>query len=1162
MGKAINFLLLTFLISFNQSPVNAQNADSAVLAGSSVPPLKQALVADFEADTQFKAFPLGKASAKIVSTTASSGSKSIRFEFDADGKTSASLVLPFTGNMSEYDSIAFNYYCENDNGTMCTVTVHGKDSKEASDHLAKLRIADARDGWMPARFARGKTLRFRGKANVKDDWSDITGVSFSFNKEMKGKLVFYIDNVRFEKTSAASARNLLYNSSYEITSTIDVPDGWRRDFDRPPFGKDIWGIDESNAWHGKKSLRIGLNGKEAHCWTRNLRLVKDHEYTFSIYMKSDKPGTKADIIISAFPKPGHSEVIVDKEWKRYTISGKVQAQRTSIIVKLLSDSVLWLDAAQFEEGCIANAYNCPDALKDNVGKKTAEKISKASFVKKSVIKPAGKSPVLDGLLDEKCWADAVEMKDFVKVDVNESFPEKTVAKMTYDTEAIYIAVKAECKDTEALKENIGKVKNPWASDNVEIFMDFNNEGNSYYHFVSNAAGHKYGARYNYIASSKTKKGILWYGDWQSAGRVNRDNWTLEVRIPYTYLDLNSTFNPDRKIAVNICRTIPDEKGGKPSCSSWSFSDNGFHKLPNFGEIEGFDFSLLSPYKINVSDIGWDNDKAEAELKNLSGKDVELNVKFFTETAKDKLETEIVKIKIPEKGNVKASAPMKLDKDGFYKISLKGEDASGKTRVISQPVDIKITGANKIKFSGTEFDFYTRETTARARLIIEMKEKELQGLLARITLSDLSGSDVFNKDFKVSNGVNDYELDISGLKEGFFTVKFSLHDSNGKEISSGASSFRKLKPAGREVRINRWGRFLIVDGKPFMSYGFFDNSIAKKASLDIWRSVLQDMAKANCNTVLGYAGLRTDLNNALKEYLDEADKQGIKVWVHLEGMLTYFLPKAQGVNDRFKNADDAEKAMREIVAKYKDHPALLGWCTYDEPGNRPNVFTSEVVYNSYKLVKELDPYHPCILSHVTHMRESDIYGKATDMALIPYIARGGRYDHLFNELWEFGLPLMVNPPCYGAASSRDREPTAGEQRIAVYKAVIMGARGICFYTYRCASERTWSEMAKMGAELKSFTEILCDTSMPLKLRIIAQNDDVLALVKKHGGENYLFIVNTAPEKVDAGFSCQDIGKIKNIKRLCGSGGASYEKETGKLKISLDKQSSAVYEIENY
>lgn len=1165
---ATSLLASAFLMFSNLLPVNAQTPDSDGLQGTGAAPSRQIRVADFETNTPFKAFPAGKASASIVSTTAAHGNKSIRFEFDADGKTPASLVLPVTGNMSEYDCIAFNYYCENDNGATCTVTVHGKvdnPQSEVSSHFAKLKVSEGRDGWTPAQFVKDKTLKIRTKGDVKSDWAEITAVSFDFSKEMKGKIVFYADNVRFEKTNADSARNLLYNSSFEITATGDVPDGWRRDT-LPPFGREIWSVDENNAWHGKKSVRIGHVSKSAICWTKNLRLVQGQEYTFSIYMKSDRPGTKASITLSAFTKPSRTDVTVDKAWARHTFSGKAQSTQTSIVVQLLSEGILWLDAAQMEEGGNASDYNCPVPANEEKREADTALPAKPAYVKKTAIKHAGAPPVLDGILNEKCWTEASDLKDFVKVDQNQPATEKTVAKLTYDDEAIYIGVTAECSDTETLRKNIKNTNTPWAADCVEVFMDFNNKGKSYYHFASDAAGHKYSARYSYDAASRSKKGILWFGDWQSAGKINKDNWTLEIRIPYTYLELDGDLKPDHKITMNICRTKPDDKGGKPSSSSWTFSDGGFHKLPNFGEIESFDVNALSPYKINVLDIGLNNGNAEAVMKNNTGKDLDLNVLFSADTAKGVIESDSVKVKIQKDGTGRIASAMKMESDGLCRISLRGTDSSGKVRVISQPADLKISGTNQIRFLGTEFDFYTSESTVRSRGIFETGEKEIRGVTSRIVILDALDKEVFRKDFEAEKGLNNWDFNISEFKYGTFTLKFSLFDRNGKEINSGLSTFRKLKPSKNEVRINRWGRFPVVNGKPFIGCGYFDESIGKKLPMNTWRAILQDMAKANCNTALCYTGLRTDLSSALQEYLDEADKHGIKIWVHLEGMIaTYALPKAKGVNDKFKNADDAEKALRETVTKYKDHPALLGWCTYDEPGNRPNIFTSEVVYSSYKLVKELDPYHPCMLSHITHMGEAGIYGKATDIALIPYLARGGRYDHLLNELWDFGLPIFANPPCYGASSNRDREPTPGEQRAAIYKAVIIGARGIYSYVYRGASENTWNEMAKTFAELRQFSDILCETSQPVPAAISPKSDDedIFVLIKSHNGKQYVFLVNTAPGKqLDIELYHQGIEALKSVKKVAGEGTASFNKETGKLNIGIAGQSSAVYEIENY
>ena len=50
--------------------------------------------------------------------------------------------------------------------------------------------------------------------------------------------------------------------------------------------------------------------------------------------------------------------------------------------------------------------------------------------------------------------------------------------------------------------------------------------------------------------------------------------------------------------------------------------------------------------------------------------------------------------------------------------------------------------------------------------------------------------------------------------------------------------------------------------------------------------------------------------------------------------------------------------------------------------RADLASGAAVLASYRLVKRLDPVHPCFCSHLNHMGDSVIYGPGSDIALMP------------------------------------------------------------------------------------------------------------------------------------------------------------------------------------
>lgn len=1124
---------------------------SSVRAGED----KTVKVADMEKKIEYKAFPIGKPKVSFSSKTASQGKKSLRFEFTGYGKDRADLYFPFQKDVSGYDTLVFDFYCENNNGSTMIAHVGEKvndPKKETADSYARVNLMDGRDGWTTVRLKKGKNFEFRGKGSP--DWSKVERVTFGFGKGMQGKMVVYFDNIRFEKSKDGDASaNLLYNSSFEKTTSPGTPDGWHRDLHIPPFGKNIWGIDESTAFDGKNSLRIGLKGKYLASMNRFSRLTVGQIYTFSVYMKSDKDDANAVIKLSGIKMPGKKKSVkIGKEWKRYSATGKAKSVFATCQIELDSDNAaIWIDAAQLVEGEKPLPYKAPVTAAEDEG--SEKKLSRERLNKKTVsvkIKKAVSVPVIDGVLDEECWKKAVPMKSFVKYNENVPADDKTVAKMTFGENALYISVIAEEKDMPRVKKMLDASKRgPWGTDLIEVFIDFNNDMNSYYQFAANAKGEKYAARLK-----SPRQPVPWDCEWSAAGKLLDNAWTVEMKIPYTCFDL-SKFSDAGEMGINICRT---SLGEPKSYSAWSYPYGGFHSPRAFGVARGFQRGALKPFLFDIVSLDWRRGKALAALKNRTGEDVDLKLNFnVIAPDESKMSSDAISKKVKAGASCEIAAPLSLAKDGLYKLSVSGIDGKGLLRVASQNVEIRVAGASLFDFQGSEFDFYTSDKKARARCFIDADPKRCRGLTLRWALKKSGASVVKSGNISLSSGINEWSVPLEGLDNGEYELLAELFE-NGKSVDRKASVFRKLPPAKQEVRINRWGRFLVQNGAPVFLYGFYDDNVGR-GDLKTWIDVLEDAKKAHCTAHMVYMGNNPDVHKNIGKYLDAAQKSGQKIWVHLSGMFAWHIKKYALKKKRYFSEEEAMKGLRSVVLKYKDHPALIGWCTLDEPGNRPHIFTEERVGKYYKAVKELDPYHPCALSHVTHLGESKVYGDATDCAFIPYLPRGGRYDYLFQEFWNIGKPIITNTPCYGGIGNKKREPTPAEQRIGMYKAIILGARGLCSYTYRPAGQALWDEFIEIGKEIEYLSPVLLSPDNKLCLEISPKGQDIYAVLKRHKDKYFLIAVNTAPYQVEAGFRLVDIPGIANAKALFGTKPAELDKKLKKIKVKMDRQSTVVYEI---
>ena len=1120
--------------------------------------LRTKLVADMEGKTIWGASgTAGKPNVSITRAMASQGKRSLRFEYTPGGKGRERGTVTFfvKDGAKGCNAIAFDVFAHHTGGASFIVSIRQRVEKKgtAARYKAVLNMGHWIDGWTSVRLVRDAQLVFKQQGGVAPDWSKIRTVNLSVSGKMSGPVVYFIDNIRFENVAPAgkASPNMIYNSSFEMADNPDVPDGWTRDLNTPPYGPKVWGIDETTAFHGKKSIRIGAKDKYARSWGRHTNVLQGKNYAGSVYMKADRDGVMAAINVSGIASKNFK---LTKGWKRYSLTGQAKRSVTAMYVRLLSDGVLWADAAQLELGAKPTEYapSVADHVKPEeiVGRKRSITELGAAGMKVPSIraKRAAVPPRIDGDLNDACWKKAAETTPFVKLSKNEPARRKTVARIAYDDNAFYFAVRAEEPDMKAVNELLRKSrKGPWDTDLIEIFIDLNHDRNTYYHFAANVNGDLWNAR------NTTKK--LWAGspkgwrcEWTAKGKTDAKGWSLEARIPFTCFDMRPSLKTGNTIGVNVCREDPRNK----EHSSWSFSHGGFHTPEAFGEAKGIDANV-TPYRYEAPVPTWSRGSARVTVANRTGRDQRLTATFVAEPPKGKPQQASAKATIKAGATADIAAALPLRTAGLNRVFVRLADQSGRVRLVSQAINVRISGAATLGLVGTEFDFYTRETRARARCFIEAGEARCKQLRLRSWIERNGRGAGKSCTIRPTPGINEWGVSLAGLANGEYRLTVAL-DEDGKEIARQSRRFRKLPPAKHEVRINQWGRFLVCDGKPFFWYGFYDGIRGKP---DRYVAALKVMQEAHVTGNLNYC--MPPGFDYVGQALDEAQARGVKIWVHLGWMMCYWIPKYKNRRGGYGNEAEAIAAMKEVINRHKEHPALLGWCSLDEPGNRPHLFTSEYVNRYYRIIKEADPHHPCIFSHLTRLGEVKVYGSSTDMVLMPFLERGGRYDQLFWEFWDAGFAIATNSPCYGALSGARREPIPTEQRIRMYKSLILGSRGLCTYTFRCASMGTWAEFKRVGKELQTLAPVLLTPDDRLRVDLIPGSPDVRAVLKAYKGKHYLIAVNVAPHSIETTFRLVDVPKVGRVKPLFGTKPGRVDAAARKIVLGMNPTSTAVYEI---
>ncbi|OHB57817.1 MAG: hypothetical protein A2Y12_17320 [Planctomycetes bacterium GWF2_42_9] len=149
---------------------------------------------------------------------------------------------------------------------------------------------------------------------------------------------------------------------------------------------------------------------------------------------------------------------------------------------------------------------------------------------------------IDGVIDEPQWENCLEFQDMSLYKSSEYPTNRTIIKMGYTNEFLYIAV--ECyirggKPKTITNEFDGPV---YTDDSVELFIDPRTSDKKYYQFAVNADA----VRYDGCVLDGA-----WNGNWQTAAKKYKNKWTLEISIPFSTIGVES--KPGTILGFNIVR---------------------------------------------------------------------------------------------------------------------------------------------------------------------------------------------------------------------------------------------------------------------------------------------------------------------------------------------------------------------------------------------------------------------------------------------------------------------------------------------------------------------------------------------------------------------------------------------------------------------------------
>ncbi len=408
---------------------------------------------------------------------------------------------------------------------------------------------------------------------------------------------------------------------------------------------------------------------------------------------------------------------------------------------------------------------------------------------------------------------------------------------------------------------------------------------------------------------------------------------------------------------------------------------------------------------------------------------------------------------------------------------------------------------------------------------------------------------------------DYELTVKALVDG--------------QVAAVATDrFSKLPPRPVEVRMNKPGRYLVVDGKPFLAFGptfsFHwmrsakggDNIPANVLDADNWQT--DDIKNHNFNSLWVDFSLATlaDLDRHTAEYrgfLDECQRKGLKVLFFMG-----LSPSSYG----------ARKALTlEVVRRFKDHPAILAWNFVDEPDlwweNKTEGRKESDLLDLYRAIKVADPYRPAFINWC--FWKWPPYGtlEASDIASVD------RYPLRYSTL--AFAPEIVSE--LAAEINRDarpthkptlffmqlqgfwdmaREPIPAEARWMSYVNFIGSTRLLQYFSYKPMSPRLWESMRPLGAELQQLFRL---TSSPDACELAnGSQGSLIYSLWRNQGKHYFLFANAATKPIVADLDLHELTATepRSITPLFESSAVTVSR--GRLTFSLQPLECGAYHLQ--
>ena len=303
------------------------------------------------------------------------------------------------------------------------------------------------------------------------------------------------------------------------------------------------------------------------------------------------------------------------------------------------------------------------------------------------------APVIDGVLDDACWAKCEVAGDFRAVSTGTRAGAPTEARLAYDDKALYVAFDCHepAMDQLVAKQTGHDTPMVWVDDGIEFFLA-GTDRSKYAHFIVNT---------NKSVYDEINQDASWNPQAEVGLRKGADRWSVEIAVPWA--DLKSAgISRSGVMAANFCRSRFAGAEESPH-TAWSVTGGGFHVPSRFG-VAQFGSAGVALERVGVPNL-WGKQAVVAQLRNLTDAPVTAHAGIVGGAAQS--------LTIAAHGTATARVPVELTKPGSTSIAFEwwqdGRPADRLALPVTVPAPLSVASCDPFVVDG---DTVTMRVTAR------------------------------------------------------------------------------------------------------------------------------------------------------------------------------------------------------------------------------------------------------------------------------------------------------------------------------------------------------------------------------------------------------------------------------------------------------------------